>query len=140
MNVGKKDIQTLSNLTKGDMIPSIEFLNEEFVKGTCKEFIIQDQMGGKRDNSKTSSNLQNLVFFKDCDPSLGCTVTFSGTDIDELDKIEKVFERVLVACREHKLEMEFERKQYASILSKTIEIKEIKSQNICHFQYEPMVK
>ncbi len=65
MNVGRKDIQRLSQLTDGDLIPSIEFLNEEFSKGTCKEFIIQDQMGGKKDLSKTNSNLQDLVIFKD---------------------------------------------------------------------------
>ncbi len=65
MNVGIKDIQRLSQLTDGDLIPSIEFLNEEFSKGTRKEFIIQDQMGGKKDLSKTNSNLQDLVIFKD---------------------------------------------------------------------------
>lgn len=124
MNVGKKEINRLSHLTQGDLIPSIEFLNEEFAKGTCKEFIIQDQMGGQKDVTKTNSNLQNLVIFKDCDPSLGCTVTFSGTDQQELSQIEKTFEKVLVACREHQLEMDFERKHFNSIINKTDESKE----------------
>ncbi|CAI2386712.1 unnamed protein product [Moneuplotes crassus] len=139
MNVGKLDMQSLSYLTNADIIPSIEFLNEDFKKGTCEEFIVQDQMGGKRYPKNASSYLQSLVIFKGCDPSLGCTVTFSGMDTDELDLIEKVFERVLVACRQYKLEMEFERKQYASMMHKTYVLKEGMSQNMSQLIYESVV-
>lgn len=64
MNVGKQELQRLSHLINADIIPSIEFLNEDFRKGTCEEFIVQDQMGGKRDPKKASSYLQSLVIFK----------------------------------------------------------------------------
>jgi len=50
-----------------------------------------------RNCEKTTDNLQNIVLFRDCNPALGCTVTFSGMNNDELVHVENTFIKILVA-------------------------------------------
>lgn len=47
MNVEMEELKKLAHIIQADILQSIELIEEPFERGTCKEFIVQDQMETK---------------------------------------------------------------------------------------------
>lgn len=121
MNVEKQELKRLAWLTQTFIIPSIDFLDENFKWGNCEEFIIQEQWDDKKYSKNTAHyHTKYSIYFRNWNPHLGCTICFTGRDLDELNQVGEWFQNILEACREELLGNGFEKRDYSEIMSRSI--------------------
>ena len=112
MNVPKEDLKRLAWLTQTIVIPSIEFIDDNFKWGTWEEFIVQAQLDENQYNSSYYHTKYNS-YFRGCNPWLGWTVCFTGSDDLQLEKVKECFISILDQWKEELLGKGFETKNYS---------------------------
>ena len=119
MNIPIEDLKMLAWMTQTVILPSFDFIDENFKWGTCGEFIVQSQLDDNQYSKSTSHyKTKYNAFFLNCNPALGCTLSITGPIEEELEDVKKCIIAILDACREELLGNGFEKRDY-SIVSKT---------------------
>jgi len=121
MNVPEPELKRLASMIQTIIVPSVFFLEPSFKYGKCEEFIVQAQYDDKKYSKSTSHyHTKYNIYFRGCNPNLGCSILFTGSDDLELERIKECFENILDEIRQWKLGNGFERKDYSDITSKSV--------------------